>query len=371
MRERAGRLSVPYAATQTRMRRHALCDAGRDDRMTLLDEVRRLLAEDARRRVTDPKPLYATAGAVDAAVDFLRRAPDRLETAAERARAEWTPERFGEVFADLVDDARDTADDAVRRLQEERSKISSPAGLAASARDATEQVLDEARKAPGRLVVSVAESAGAVFETYDELAERGRVALAKLRGDAVPGETATSGRPGEQPPVFRRPVPPPGPGRPAPGGDIGHDAAEPPPGPPAPVNAVGTPRVFVAPDVSGTPGAVGPPEVVVPPDAVVPPEVVVPPAAIIEPAPVKRPAATTEPAPVKRPAPRRPPAGKRAVPPADPAPAATTPPPPGAARRSPATRTGLPPEPPEAGVAPPNAARRAARRTPPPGPPAG
>ena len=333
--------------------------------MTLLDEVRRLLAEDARRRVTDPKPLYATAGAVDAAVDFLRRAPDRLETAAERARAEWTPERFGEVFADLVDDARDTADDAVRRLQEERSKISSPAGLAASARNATEQVLDEARKAPGRLVVSVAESAGAVFETYDELAERGRVALAKLRGDAVPGETATSGRPGEQPPVFRRPVPPPGPGRPAPGSDIGHDAAEPPPGPPAPMNAVGTPRVFVAPDVSGTPGAVGPPEVVVPPD------VVVPPAAIIEPAPVVPPAATIEPAPVKRPAPRRPPAGKRAVPPADPAPAATTSPPPGAARRLPATRTGLPPEPPETGVAPPNAARRAAKRTPPPGPPAG
>lgn len=206
--------------------------------MTLLDEVRRFLAEDTRRRVTDPKPLYATAGAVDLAVDFLRGVPQKLESAADRARVEWTPERFGDAFTDLVDEARDSADDAVRRLQEQRSRITSASDLAGSARDVTDQVLGEARRAPGRVAVSVAETAGAVFETYDDLAERGKTVLARLRGDAAPGETATSGRPGDAAPVFRRPTsptapPPPAgpPGDPAGVAPAGHDVSAPLPTP--------------------------------------------------------------------------------------------------------------------------------------------
>ncbi len=201
--------------------------------MTLLDEVRRFLAEDTRRRVTDPKPLYATAGAVDVTIGYLRAVPQKLESAADRARVEWTPERFGDAFTDLVDEARDSADDAVRRLQEQRSRITSPADLATSARDVTDQVLGEARKAPGRVAVSVAETAGAVFETYDDLADRGKTVLARLRGDAAPGETATSGRPAHPAPVFRRPTSPTAP--PPPAGPPGDPAAgTSPAGPPKP-----------------------------------------------------------------------------------------------------------------------------------------
>lgn len=182
--------------------------------MTLLDEVRRFLAEDARRRATEAKPLFATAGAVDLALTFVRDVPERLEAAADRARTEWTPDRFGDAFADIVDEARDSAEDAVRAVQQQGARLTDPAAVAASARSAAEQALGEARKAPGRVAVSLAEGAGAVLETYDDLAERGRVVFARLRGDAVPGETATSGRPGEQPPVFRRPTSPTAPANP-------------------------------------------------------------------------------------------------------------------------------------------------------------
>lgn len=176
--------------------------------MTLLDEVRRFLVDDARRRVGDPKPIYATAGAVDVAVDFVRALPERLEAAAERARTEWTPDRFGDVFTDLVDDVKDRADDAARRLELQRGLLTDPAAAFSAARRATGQAVEDARKAPGRIVVGVAEQAGAAFETYDDLAERGRSVLARLRGDAAPGETATAPADRGTTPVFRRPTSP-------------------------------------------------------------------------------------------------------------------------------------------------------------------
>ena len=179
--------------------------------MTLLDEVRRFLVDDARRRVTDPKPLYATAGAVDAAVGFVRGLPVKLESAAEKARTEWTPDRFGDAFTDLVDDLKDRADDANRKLEQQRAVLADPAKLVAAVRTAAGEAVDDARRAPGRIAVGLAEQAGAAFETYDELADRGRGVLARLRGDATPGESPTGDQPARDPaapPVFRRPTSP-------------------------------------------------------------------------------------------------------------------------------------------------------------------
>ena len=230
--------------------------------MTLLDEVRRFLAEDTRRRVTDTKPLFATAGAVDVALEFVRRVPERLEAAADRAQNEWTPDRFGDAFADLIDDARESADDAVRTLHQQGARLGDPAAVAGSARAAAEQALGQARRAPGRVAVSLAEQAGAALETYDDLAERGRTVFARLRGDAVPGETATSGRPGQQPPVFRRPTPPSprpqDPPAPPAGPVIGHDVTDPgePAGPLADTTAA--PATNAAPVTSGSTDAAAP-----------------------------------------------------------------------------------------------------------------
>ncbi len=164
--------------------------------MSLLDHVRKIFIEEARGTVTDTRPLYAAAGILDYAVEFVRGVPTRLEAAAEQVQAEWTPERFGDAFSDLVDSA---SPDKVRaRGQEVRERVADTlkdrrdavvddlADLSVDARNLPAQVRDRARQAPGRAAVEIANQVGAVFELYDTAVDRGRVAVARLRGDAAP-----------------------------------------------------------------------------------------------------------------------------------------------------------------------------------------
>lgn len=175
--------------------------------MSLLDHVRKIFVEEARGTVTDTRPLYAAAGILDYAVEFVRGVPTRLEEAAEQVQAEWTPERFGDAFSDLVDSA---SPDKVRaRGQEVRERVADTlkdrrdavvddlADLSVDARNLPAQVRDRARQAPGRAAVEIANQVGAVFELYDTAVDRGRLAVARLRGDAAPNSAPS---PANRPP---------------------------------------------------------------------------------------------------------------------------------------------------------------------------
>lgn len=166
--------------------------------MTLIDHVKKIVADEARGTVTNPRPLYAAAGAVDIAVDFVRGVPDRMEKVADQLREEWTPDRFGDAFNDLVQNG---PADVRARGEELRDKVSATlrdrrdavvddlADLSADARDLPSQVRARARQAPGRAVAEIANQVGAAYELYDTFVDRGKLAVAKLRGDTVPGHT--------------------------------------------------------------------------------------------------------------------------------------------------------------------------------------
>lgn len=168
--------------------------------MTLIDHVKKIVADEARGTVTNPRPLYAAAGAVDIAVDFVRGVPDRMEKVADQLREEWTPDRFGDAFNDLVQNG---PADVRARGEELRDKVSATlrdrrdavvddlADLSADARDLPSQVRARARQAPGRAVAEIANQVGAAYELYDTFVDRGKLAVAKLRGDTVPGHTPT------------------------------------------------------------------------------------------------------------------------------------------------------------------------------------
>lgn len=167
--------------------------------MSLLDTLRRRVAEDALNRVTDARPLFAAAGAADFAFEFVRLVPDRLEKVADTVREEWTAERFGDAFGELVDGAN--VDDVRARAQQLRDSLAATlkdrrdavvddlADLSADARDLPTQLRARARQAPGRAAVELANQVGAAYEAYDTCVDRGRVVLARLRGDAPPGRT--------------------------------------------------------------------------------------------------------------------------------------------------------------------------------------
>ncbi len=167
--------------------------------MSLLDHVRKMVVDEAKGTVTDTRPLYAAAGVVDYVVGFARTIPGKLEGAAEQVQAEWTAERFGEAFSDLVDGANTATIRA--RSEEVRERVAETlkdrrdavvddlADLSAEARNLPAQVRDRARQAPGRAVVGIANQVGAAYELYDTVVDRGRVAVARLRGDATPGST--------------------------------------------------------------------------------------------------------------------------------------------------------------------------------------
>lgn len=147
--------------------------------MTVTDEIRKTL--------TDPKPLYALAGAGDLAAEKLKDAPALLtevagnvSTFANKIAAE-APERIAKVQA---------------RLSEVPGSIKiDPRAVLLDPKAARSQIRDAAAKADPQLlrdraqsialvqVGRMLEAAGRAVETYEGLAERGKVVVERYRGE--------------------------------------------------------------------------------------------------------------------------------------------------------------------------------------------
>lgn len=142
------------------------------------------MSDDIRRTLSDPKPLYALAGAGDLAAEKLRDAPEKFKDA---------PARLAGAGAALSDFATRIAADAPERLAKVSATVQDTVGKAA--RPDTAALRDRAQTVALQQVGRLLEAAGKAVETYDELAERGRVVVGRYTGTAetVPGEPADSG----------------------------------------------------------------------------------------------------------------------------------------------------------------------------------
>jgi hypothetical protein len=164
------------------------------------------MTTEIRRTLSDPKPLYALAGAGDLAAAKLREAPALLTeaaatvtTLANRIAAE-APEQIAKVQTRLAE--------VQTRLSEVQTRLSEvPSTLAVDPRSVvttldprtaresirgvvagvdTQALRDKAQTLALVQVGRVLEAAGKAVETYDELAERGKVVVERYRG-AVDG----------------------------------------------------------------------------------------------------------------------------------------------------------------------------------------
>lgn len=138
------------------------------------------MSDDIRKTLTDPKPLYALAGAGDLAAEKLKDAPDRLKDA---------PAKLAEAGAALSGFANRIAADAPEHLAKVSSTVQGTVGKAA--RPDTAALRDKAQTVALQQVGRLLEAAGRAVETYDELAERGRIVVGRYTGTAetVPGDT--------------------------------------------------------------------------------------------------------------------------------------------------------------------------------------
>jgi hypothetical protein len=148
--------------------------------MTVTDEIRKTL--------TDPKPLYALAGAGDFAAEKLKDAPALLtevagnvSTFANKIAAE-TPDRIAKVQAKLAEvpgsikiDPRTVLDPKAARTQ-----------IRGAAAKADPQLLrDRAQSIALVQVGRMLEAAGKAVETYEGLAVRGKIVVDRYRGETA------------------------------------------------------------------------------------------------------------------------------------------------------------------------------------------
>ncbi|MGW3043114.1 hypothetical protein ACWC9T_24385 [Kitasatospora sp. NPDC001159] len=165
------------------------------------------ITDDIKKTLTDPTPLYALAGAGDLAYEKLREVPGRVEA--------------------LAADRKGAQDKATAKLYEAQELlVGAPAKVteAVTALPADLRALQE--RAQGFALQQVAravELAVKAKETYDELAERGKVVVDKTRPQD--GASRSAAELGERP-VEAEPV---------------EDAAEPAPKKSARVKKSGTP----------------------------------------------------------------------------------------------------------------------------------
>ena len=146
------------------------------------------ITDEIRRTLSDPKPLYALAGAGDLAAEKLKEAPERLKDA---------PALIAEASATLTTIANKIAAEAPERIAKATATVQ---GVATKGmRPDTEALRGAAQTVALQQVGRLLEAAGKAVETYDELAERGRVVVSRYNGgsETVPGETADA----EQGPV--------------------------------------------------------------------------------------------------------------------------------------------------------------------------
>jgi hypothetical protein len=138
------------------------------------------MTDDIRRTLSDPKPLYALAGAGDLAAEKLKDAPEKLKDA---------PAKLAEAGAALSTLATRIAADAPEHLAKVSASVQETVGKAA--RPDTAALRDRAQTVALQQVGRLLEAAGKAVETYDELAERGRIVVGRYTGTSenVPGET--------------------------------------------------------------------------------------------------------------------------------------------------------------------------------------
>jgi len=150
------------------------------------------VTDEIRKTLSDPKPLYALAGAGDLAAEKLKDAPARLSEA---------PTLLAEAGATLTTIAnkiaaapqwRERVEDSVAKLTTTVQGVAGKAG-----RPDREALRGAAQTVALQQVGRLLEAAGKAVETYDELAERGKVVVGRYSGgtETVPGETANDNGP--------------------------------------------------------------------------------------------------------------------------------------------------------------------------------
>jgi len=144
------------------------------------------VTDEIRKTLSDPKPLYALAGAGDLAASKLKDAPERLRDA---------PTLLAEAGATLTTIANKIAAEAPERIAKLTTTVQGAAGK--GARPDREALRGAAQTVALQQVGRLLEAAGKAVETYDELVERGKVVVSRYSGGAetVPGETASDNGP--------------------------------------------------------------------------------------------------------------------------------------------------------------------------------
>jgi hypothetical protein len=144
------------------------------------------ISDDIVKGLRNPTPLYAVAGTADLAAEKLKEVPALLDRLREEA-----PERFGKLRSTDPKDVQERVTAGARDAQAKLTGTFSELDLKElrDLRKLGESVQGLALQGVGR----AAEYAVRTRETYDGLAERGKDAVAKWRGEGGGTET----KPGE------------------------------------------------------------------------------------------------------------------------------------------------------------------------------
>ncbi|RKT17170.1 hypothetical protein BX285_1534 [Streptomyces sp. 1114.5] len=147
------------------------------------------ITDDIKKTLSDPTPLYALAGAGDLAYEKLREVPGKVEA--------------------LAADRKGAQEKATAKLQEAQSLLAeAPAKVSEAVTALPTDLKALQERAQGFALQQVGravELAVKAKETYDELAERGKVVVDKAR----PGAPAEAAGPAELPeePTAAEPAP--------------------------------------------------------------------------------------------------------------------------------------------------------------------
>lgn len=129
------------------------------------------VSDEIRKTLSDPKPFYALAGAGDLAAEKLKDAPERLRDA---------PTLLAEAGATLTTLANKIASEAPEHLAKVTSSVQDVAGK--KGRPDAEALRGLAQTLAIQQVGRLLEAAGKAVETYDELAERGKIVVGRYAG---------------------------------------------------------------------------------------------------------------------------------------------------------------------------------------------
>ncbi|WP_431043584.1 hypothetical protein ACQUSR_18005 [Streptomyces sp. P1-3] len=132
------------------------------------------IADDVRKTLTDPTPLYFVAGTADLAAQKLKEVP----TLVEKIRAE-APERIAAVRNTDTQAVQERVAQQAREAQEKLTE------LLGSLDTDLKKLRDTAQELALQGVGRAAELAIRARETYDEVAEHGREAVKTWRGEAA------------------------------------------------------------------------------------------------------------------------------------------------------------------------------------------